>query len=119
MRKTHRLHLTADRATSSTMPKHEYQIVLTSCPDSATANTLAQGLVEARLAAAVNILPVGKSVYAWRQKIRSASEHLLLVKSATHIRASHPYELPAILAVPIVDASSDYLRWLENPRVIR
>ncbi len=108
------------------MPNHEYQIVLTSCPDSDSASALAQGLVEARLAAAVNILPAGKSVYAWRQKVRTASEHLLLIKSATrnyseieaHIRASHPYELPAILAVPIANASSDYLRWLENPWII-
>jgi periplasmic divalent cation tolerance protein len=109
------------------MPNHKYQIVLTSCPDSDTASALARGLVEARLAAAVNILPAGKSVYAWRQQIRTASEHLLLVKSATrnypeieaYIRASHPYELPAIFAVPIADAPSDYLRWLENPWTIK
>ena len=53
------------------MPNHEYQIVSTSCADSASA----QGLVEARSATAVNILPAGKSVYAWRQKVRTASEH--------------------------------------------
>ncbi|MFQ5546541.1 MAG: divalent-cation tolerance protein CutA [Acidiferrobacterales bacterium] len=109
------------------MAEHEYQIVLTSCPDSDTASALARELVEARLAAAVNILPAGKSVYVWQQKVRTASEHLLLVKSATqnypeieaHIRSSHPYELPAILAVPIADASPDYLRWLENPWTIK
>ena len=107
------------------MPNHKYQIVLTSCPDSDSASALAQGLVEARLAAAVNILPAGKSVFAWRQKVRTASEHVLLIKSANypeieaHIRASHPYELPAILAVPIANASGDYLRWLENPWIIK
>ncbi|MFQ5936407.1 MAG: divalent-cation tolerance protein CutA [Acidiferrobacterales bacterium] len=106
------------------MDPRDFQIVLTTCPDADSANTIARSLVGTGLAACVNILPVGQSVYVWKGEIETAAEHLLLVKSRVQqyqaieerIRSLHPYELPEIIAVPIASALSEYLAWLEEPR---
>jgi periplasmic divalent cation tolerance protein len=99
------------------------QIVLTTCPDAASAERIARTLVEEELAACVNILPPMRSIYRWQGKIEDASEQLLVIKSATarfpairdRLRALHPYELPEIIAVPIVDGLPAYLAWLNHP----
>ncbi len=104
-----------------TDPSH--RLILTTCPDAEIAETIAKTLVSEGLAACVNILPPLRSVYTWRGKIASATEHLLLIKSTKHrysalqerIQALHPYELPEIIAVPIVDGLPDYLSWLDHP----
>ncbi|MFQ6024132.1 MAG: divalent-cation tolerance protein CutA [Acidiferrobacterales bacterium] len=106
------------------MDTQPFQIVLTNCPDSDSANTIAYGLVNEGLAACVNILPAGYSVYHWQGKVETAREHILLVKShiqhyqviEERIRALHPYELPAIVAVPIVNGLTEYLAWIADPR---
>jgi periplasmic divalent cation tolerance protein len=105
------------------MKRHEYQLVLTTCPDTEVAERLAQTLVQERLAACVNILPIAKSVYWWKGRVESAAEQLLLIKSMTdaygsiqkRIRELHPYELPEVIAVPIADGLPDYLAWIRNP----
>lgn len=105
------------------MKRHEYQLVLTTCPDAETAERLAQALVHERLAACVNILPIAKSVYWWKGRVESATEQLLIVKSMTRvfraiqkrIRELHPYELPEVIAVPVADGLPDYLAWIRNP----
>jgi len=56
-------------------------IVLTTMPDTATAETLAEKIVEAKLAACVQILPEMRSVYFWQGKIHHEPEHLLLIKT--------------------------------------
>lgn len=99
------------------------QIVLTTCPDAASAERIARTLVEEDLAACVNILPPMRSVYRWKGKIENASEQLLVIKSAAarfpairdRLRSLHPYELPEIIAVPIVDGLPAYLAWLNHP----
>jgi len=100
-----------------------YRVIFTTCPDPAVAENIARSLVEARLAACVNILPTMQSVYTWRGKTETASEHLLIIKARAadypaieaRIRALHPYELPEIIAVRLTDALPDYLAWLDNP----
>ncbi len=99
------------------------QIVITTLPDGQAAQRLGTTLVGEGLAACVNILPAGQSIYTWHGKIETATECLVLVKSLTarykaieeRIRALHPYELPEIIAVPIADGLSAYLAWLHNP----
>ena len=101
----------------------DFQIVLSTCPDSATAEQIAQALVEEKLAACVNILLPIQSVYRWQGQVETASEMLMLIKSETRafasicdrIKSLHPYELPEIVAVPIADGSPEYLSWLTNP----
>ena len=98
----------------------ETLLVLTNLPDAEAARALAAQLVEKRLAACVNILAPCRSVYRWRGKVEDAAEVPLLVKTTAAryaeleaaIRASHPYELPEIVAVPIAHGLPEYLAWV-------
>jgi len=100
-----------------------FNIVITTCPDGATAERIARALVEEGLAACVSILPPMRSIYKWKGKIEDATEQQLIIKSnrdrfpsiMERIRTLHPYELPEIIAVPIADGLPDYLRWLHHP----
>ncbi|MEW6164990.1 MAG: divalent-cation tolerance protein CutA [Pseudomonadota bacterium] len=95
-------------------------LVITNLPDAASARALAGALVEARLAACVNILAPCRSVYRWEGRLEDAEEVPLLVKTTAEryaeleeaIRARHPYELPEIVAVPIERGLPDYLAWV-------
>jgi periplasmic divalent cation tolerance protein len=95
-------------------------LVLTNLPDRPSAERLARSLVEARLAACINILPPCDSVYHWNGKIENAQEHPLLIKTTrgryaaleAAIRAGHPYELPEIIAVPVTAGFPAYLDWV-------
>lgn len=97
-------------------------IVITHLPDRETATRLAHDLVEMRLAACVNVLPECASVYRWRGAIENAREVPVLIKTQAArygeleaaIRKLHPYELPEIVAVPVVRGFDDYLRWVAD-----
>ncbi len=97
-------------------------LILCTCPDRDTAQTIADQLVDHALAACVNILPGLTSVYQWQGKRESAQEHLLLIKTTDEaygtleqaITALHPYELPEVVAVPIVRGLDGYLGWIEQ-----
>ena len=97
-------------------------LVLTNCPDAGVAETIASTVVEARLAACVNILPPARSVYRWQGKVESAEEVPLLIKTTqeryaaveVEIRARHPYELPEIIALPIDRGLPAYLQWVRD-----
>ncbi len=95
-------------------------LVLTNLADMASARLLAHALVEQRLAACVNMLPVVHSVYRWNDVVEEAAEVTLLIKTTTArydeleqaIRALHPYELPEVIAVPVSAGSPAYLAWI-------
>jgi len=97
-------------------------LVICNMPDNDAAQRLAAVLVDARLAACVNILAPCHSVYRWQGKRESASETPLLIKSTSArypaleaaIRAHHPYELPEIIAVPVTHGLPDYLSWVAS-----
>ena len=97
-------------------------VVLTTLPADADAATLARALVEARVAACVNILPPMTSVYRWREGIEEETERQLVIKT-THarladlwdrLRALHPYDVPEFVALPVVEGSEAYLRWVRE-----
>lgn len=98
----------------------EVLVVLTNCPDAAAAETLAARLVERRLAACVNVLAPCRSVYRWQDGIETATEIPLLIKTTPvryvelepAIRELHPYELPEIIAVPVMRGLPGYLDWV-------
>jgi periplasmic divalent cation tolerance protein len=100
---------------------HEAIVVLTHLPDRASAEALARALVDARLAACVNIGTQVDSLYHWRGQIETAREVPLAIKTRASryaaveeaIRARHPYELPEIVAVPITAALTDYAAWID------
>ncbi|MCC6916103.1 divalent-cation tolerance protein CutA [Nitrosomonas sp.] len=97
-------------------------LVLTSFPDNAHARELAELLVDRRLAACVNILQEGTSVYRWQNQIEAASEFPVLIKTTRQryeaveqaIKSLHPYELPEIIAVPVDNGLSAYLQWIAH-----
>jgi len=98
----------------------EVLLVLTNLPDRAAALTLANALVEEKAAACVNLMAACTSVYRWQGVIENAEEIPLLIKTtATRyaaleaaIRRLHPYELPEIIAVPLVQGLPGYLQWV-------
>ena len=95
-------------------------LVLTTLPDRAAALKLARMLVDARLAACVNVGASCTSVYRWQGAVEEADEVCLLIKSTTEryaeletvLRRHHPYELPEILAVRSDRGLPDYLEWV-------
>jgi len=95
-------------------------LVLTNCPDEESANAIALALVEARLAACVNILPRVQSIYLWQGAVESATEIPLLIKSHASnypaleaaIRDRHPYQVPEIIALPVESGLPAYLDWI-------
>lgn len=97
-------------------------LVLCNTPDPATANRLAEQLVEERLAACVNILPACRSVYRWQGAIESAEEIPLLIKTTgdvypilqARLTELHPYEVPEIIALSIEQGLPAYLRWIAS-----
>lgn len=97
-------------------------LVFTSLPDRASAETLADALLEQRVAACVNILAPCSSVYRWKDSVQHDTEHPLLIKTTAErypaleaaIRAGHPYELPEIIAVPVEHGLPGYLDWVAH-----
>jgi periplasmic divalent cation tolerance protein len=97
-------------------------VVITNLPDRASAEKLADALVEQRVAACVNILAPCRSVYRWKDAVQHDEEHPMLIKTTrerypaleTAIRAGHPYELPEIIAVPAGRGLPAYLDWVET-----
>jgi len=96
------------------------RLVLTNLPDRASAEKLADAVIERRVAACVNILAPCRSVYRWKGAVQHDEEHPVLIKTTAErypdlenaIRALHPYELPEIIAVPVVQGLVNYLSWV-------
>lgn len=97
-------------------------LVITTCPNVETANRLAEALLAARAAACVNVVGPIASMYSWKDRLETASEQLLLIKTtdvgydrvSAIVMAQHPYELPELIAVPIARGSDAYLAWIRS-----
>jgi len=97
-------------------------IVYCTCPPGEKALDLAEALVQERLAACVNVLAGVTSFFHWEDKLQTAAEFLLVIKTRAdryaeleaRIRELHPYELPEIVAVPIEAGLPDYLQWIDR-----
>lgn len=98
------------------------QLILNTCPDNETAESIATLLVDRARAACVNILPGIRSIYHWQGERQSDTEVLLLIKASasayaaieTAIRENHPYQLPEIIAIRIDAGLPDYLAWIQQ-----
>lgn len=99
----------------------QYGIILTTVPTREAADTIAQSLLSAQLAACVTLLPV-HSVYTWQGSVHNDEEWQLLIKSRldrfdeleAKICQLHSYEVPEIIAIPIVAGSQSYLQWISQ-----
>src|ERR1041385_3374374 len=100
----------------------EYVLVLTTLPADADAAAFAEALVEARLAACVNLLPPMESVYRWQGSVERETERQVIVKTTLprvdalwqRVRELHPYEVPEFVVIPIVDGNQAYLQWIAD-----
>lgn len=98
------------------------QLILSTCPDQQSADTIATALVEQGLAACVNIVPGIQSIYLWQGKVERQGELLLLIKArgdafsaiSARIVELHPYELPEVIAVTIGNGLQPYLEWINE-----
>lgn len=99
------------------------RIVFVTCPTLVLARKIARAVVEKRLAACVNVVrSPAESFYTWKGKPETASEHLLLIKTAAarlpqlerEVKRLHTYDLPEFIALPITEGSADYLSWLSE-----
>ena len=95
-------------------------IVLTTVGSAGEGESLARSIVEAKLAACVQILPQMTSVFSWEGQIQTDPEHLLLIKTleeklddlSAFIKERHSYDVPEIVAIPAEKVSEDYLKWV-------
>jgi periplasmic divalent cation tolerance protein len=101
---------------------NEYIIVLVTTADRVEAEKISQALLNEKLIACANIVSPVASCFLWQGKIDKAEECLVVMKSrkdlfgelAQRVKTLHSYEVPEVLALPIVEGSGDYLAWIRG-----
>ena len=101
-----------------------FLLALTTLPSKSDADALAQALIEKRLAACINLMPV-QSHFRWEGAPRKESEVLMLIKTTQaqlkvlqqQVLSSHPYQLPEFITLPITGGSEAYLKWMQSETV--
>jgi periplasmic divalent cation tolerance protein len=102
------------------MKDTKYLVVFVTVPSKEIGERMARSLVEAKLAAGVNLLPEVNSIYTWEGEVCYENEVLMIIKTqakffeilAESVRTMHPYEVPEIIALPIVAGDPNYLTWI-------
>jgi len=97
-------------------------VVFSACSTLDEARRIARKLIEERLASCVNLTPGVRSLYRWKGAIEEADECLLVIKSSRdlferlriELEKAHTYEVPEVVAVPILAGSPNYMNWLDN-----
>ena len=95
-------------------------VILITASSEEEAHKIADGLVTQRKAACVNIVPKVSSVFWWKGKMESEMESLLIIKTrasllndiVTLVKEMHSYEVPEVIAMPIIGGNQDYLEWI-------
>lgn len=104
------------------MNQDEYAVFLVTASSPEEAAKLANLLLERHLAACVNILPAVDSSYWWKGNLESARESLLIIKSKASlgerivslVKEAHSYQVPEVIALPIIGGNPDYLAWIDS-----
>jgi len=104
------------------MAKPAYLVVFITTSSYEEARKIADALVDLKKAACVNIVPKVNSLFRWKGKIEEAEESLMVVKTRAElfpdvvstVKSIHSYEVPEIIALPIVEGDPDYLTWLKE-----
>ena len=100
-------------------------VVLSTCASPEEASQIARALVEKRLAACVNMLPGVRSIYRWKEAVEDEAEILLVIKTSRglfnqlriELERMHSYEVPEVIAIPVVEGSERYLAWMDRELV--
>ena len=104
------------------MEKGKYIQVFTSVAKKSDAEKIAKTLVNKKLSACVQIIGPMESIYKWKRKLQKSKEWLLVIKTKRNlykklekeIKRIHPYQIPEIIALPIIKGSKEYLNWLNK-----
>ncbi|MCK5434112.1 MAG: divalent-cation tolerance protein CutA [Dehalococcoidales bacterium] len=104
------------------MEELAYVVLLITASNIEEANKIAEVLLNQRKAACVNIVPGVSSLFWWQDKLDSAQESLLIVKTKASllpevislVNGVHSYDVPEIIALPIVGGNQDYLEWIDK-----
>lgn len=99
-----------------------YIVILVTASNKKEAIRIAQGLIKNKLAACVNIIGKIESIFWWQGKVDRSNEALLVIKSKRnklnkiikHVRGAHSYEVPEIIALPIIGGYKKYLKWINE-----
>jgi periplasmic divalent cation tolerance protein len=102
-------------------------VIFSTCSSAEEAGRIARRLVEARLAACVTAVPGAQSTYHWKGAVEQSEEWLLVIKSnrdlfvqlKTQLQELHSYEVPEVIAVPIVDGAESYLNWMDREMAVQ
>lgn len=102
-------------------------VIFSTCSSAEEAKLISRRLVEARLAACVTAVPGAQSTYHWKGAVEESEEWLLVIKSSRELFAQlkaqlqkmHSYEVPEVIAVPIVDGSESYLTWMDRELAVK
>ncbi|XP_031400990.1 protein CutA, chloroplastic [Punica granatum] len=97
-------------------------VVYVTVPNKEAGKKLAESIVREKLAACVNRVPGIESVYQWEGEVQTDSEELLIIKTrqsllealTEHVKANHEYDVPEVIALPILGGSVQYLEWIKN-----
>lgn len=101
---------------------NETLTILCTAPDEATAERLAEGMINNNHAACVNILPKVRSIYRWKGEIKKEQEVLMVIKTTSShffviehwLEEHHPYEVPELVALKAEHVADAYLQWLRR-----
>ncbi|XP_011182411.1 protein CutA homolog [Zeugodacus cucurbitae] len=110
----------SDTATEDSYTAGSSSVAFVTTPDDKLAKKLAQGLVEKKLAACVNIIPHIQSIYMWEGKVNEDNEYLMMIKTRTSrmdevikfVRENHSYSVAEVIALPIEAGNAPYLSWI-------
>jgi len=100
----------------------QHIIVFITVADEEEARLISRVLLKQRKAACINIIPGVNSLFWWQEKIDSAEESLLVIKTRSVlldeitqlVKEIHSYDVPEIIALPIIGGNKDYLEWIDN-----
>jgi len=99
-----------------------YIVVFITAPNKKEARHIAEKLIKNKACACVNIVDKIESLFWWQGKVDHAAEVLLIIKSKKSklpriiklVKSIHSYDLPEIIALPIIDGEKNYLRWIDG-----
>ncbi|HCM84462.1 MAG TPA: divalent-cation tolerance protein CutA [Rhodospirillaceae bacterium] len=100
----------------------EYALIYITAANEQQAMQIGNALVAERLAGCVNIIPHMQSIYRWDGTIQQGKEALLIAKTRAdkvhdlnaRVRSLHSYDMPAILAIPLLHVDADFAKWLDE-----
>jgi periplasmic divalent cation tolerance protein len=118
----HLLQLIVERNTRMAKSVSKHIVVFITASSYEEAHKISEALVSQKKAACVNIVPRVNSIFTWKDKLEKSEESLLIVKTRTKllpdvvtlVKWLHSYEVPEIIALPIIEGNEDYLEWIDK-----